>query len=159
MFMEGMFGLSHIESLIVYHISSYEYRIGKVYNTKNNPRREYQNSAKISIEQNAEKCRKEIDEYTLPSRYYCLYVCDEKHLHYWYNQLKNIRADINLKIYRVELCGTILWTYADWLLSNHYCNYWKAEAANHMVQYEGLFCGEYKLLSEHTIDEFDNDRD
>lgn len=154
--MNAPLGLSKVDGCEVYHITTLLYEIEKEYDTTEHCDRKYDNGYKIRIENAAENIRKGLNhnlDFTYPSRYQCLYVCKKEYVRYWYNYIQK-RRGVALRVYKIKLMGTLLWTYADWLRQNEYSDYWHAKENDNFQEHEGLFEGKYKFLSEHRIDEF-----
>ena len=139
-----------VEDYIAYHISHESYVPGRIFNTEN-IRRTYDgdNQYKKSIEVIAENDRLILDS-SLPSRNKCLFVCAYNDVRYWYNYMQKRRRCL-LYIYKIKLSGSLLWTYAEHLRTNQY---WKPTDPIEFVEHEGLFIGQYEIISECNIGDF-----
>lgn len=149
-------GVLEVKDCEVYHITTQNFAPNTTCNTKNHIKRKYKGDYKNKIESAAEKVRIELNyssNIIYPSRYKCLYVCDKNHVHYWFNYMLKHRSVLP-HIYKTKLAGILLWTYADLLSLGNYYDYWRAIGDENFQQQEGLFEGEYEILSEHKIDEF-----
>ena len=146
-------GLHTVNGKIAYHITDEVLVIGKVYDTKDIDRQIGEGSDKFYIEKVAEIYRisqRNIHNKDYPSRYSSLFVCDEEFVYYWYYYFFN-RVGKTLRIYQVELEGELLGTYADYLKADMY---WEPTAQFDLQEKEGVFEGEYKIVKQCDINEF-----
>lgn len=154
--MNTRLGVSEVKDCEVYHITTQYFAPNTMHNTKYHNERKYKGDYKNKIESVAEKVRITLNNSSniiYPSRYKCLYVCDKEHVRYWFNYMLKHRGVLP-RIYKTKLTGVMLWTYADLLSLGNYYDYWCAIGDDNFQQLEGLFDGEYEILSEHKIDEF-----
>lgn len=142
--------MEQVKNYTAYHISHEYYESGRIFNTKS-IRRTYDgdNQYKKSIEVIAEEDRRILGP-NLPSREKCLFVCEYNDVHYWYNYILKRRRCL-LHIYKIKLSGSLLWTYAEYLRTTQY---WKPTNPMNLVEHEGLFIGQYEIISECNIDDF-----
>lgn len=110
------------------------------------------NKYKKQIEIEAERARVNLDS-NLPSRKYCLFVCKKEYVRYWFNHIEKWRNK-HCFIYKIKLDGNLLWTCADYLSHKKYGEYWNPSIELGFREHEGLFVGNYKIISECNFEYF-----
>ena len=140
-------GLHNVENREVYHITDRVLEIGTPLYTKDINREIDEGTDKYYIERVAEIYRNSqnaIDRTIYPSRYTCLFVCEEEFVRYWYYYFtkRPCNANKTFRIYKVRLTGRLFGSYADYLKADMY---WNPNGKFDLVEKEGLFEGEYEV--------------
>ena len=153
-------GLKEANGNRVFHIyvqnPYYMMDIGQTYHTNDLPVRRFYCGYKCRIEKIAEEQRNTENSRlgkVFPSRYKCLFVCDEHSARYWYKYYEKHNPTARPRIYELEVNGKIFWTYAELLRTSAY---WDINILRNMQEYEGLFEGEYTVIQEKQYDDFDD---
>lgn len=144
--------MEQVNSYEAYHISDDRYQEGMILNTERINRSFDDNEYKKQIEREAECARVNLDS-NLPSRKHCLFVCKKEDVRYWFNYIEK-RRNKQCFIYKIKLDGNLLWTYADYLSNDKYEEYWHPSVELKFREHEGLFVGDYTIISKCNIEEF-----
>ena len=138
--------MEEVKSYEAYHISDMCYQEDMILNTTRFKRSlENFGHYKKAIELEAECVRVGVDP-NLPSRKTCLFVCNKNYVRYWHTYIEK-RRQRQCYIYKLELNGKLLWTYADYLKAGECEKYWHPETEPDFKEHEGLFVGSYKIIS------------
>ena len=145
--------MEEVKSYEAYHISDIMYQEDMTRNTDRIDRSfdDYEDY-KRNIEIETETVRVGIDP-NLPSRKNCLFVCNKDYARYWLNYIEKKRGR-QCFIYKLELNGNLLWTYADYLKAGECEKYWHPEIEPDFEEHEGLFVGNYTIISMCNKEDF-----
>lgn len=147
-------GLEEVDNKIVYHIfipnQYYSMKINSIENTEQLPIRLFPCGYKSCVENATEEMRSRINA-NAPSRFKCLFVCNEQSVKYWYNYFAKRNRGIRPTIYQLEVTGKIFWSYAELMQS---AVYWDINRLSDLQEYEGVFEGEYKVIRKQNIEDF-----
>ena len=147
-------GLEEVDNKVVYHIfipnPYYSMEINSVGNTNQLSIRQFNCGYKGCVENAAEETRIGINA-NAPSRFKCLFVCNEQSVRHWYNHFVKRNKILRPTIYELEVTGKIFWSYAELLQS---VVYWNPNILSNLQEYEGVFEGEYQVIRKRDIDDF-----
>ena len=147
-------GLEEVTQKTVYHIyipnPNYSMIINSVGYTNQHPISHYPCGYKGCVENASEGMRQVINN-TAPSRFRCLFVCDDQSVKHWYDYFGKRNPRLKPIIYQLEVTGKIFWSYAELMQSSVY---WNPIILSDLKEYEGVFEGEYKVICTRNIDDF-----